>query len=68
MSIEEADRLVKAAGFGGPIEWVAILNRGDVEENAKLGYYFRLEEDVGKQSPRVLLANARSGRVEEMEY
>ena len=68
MSIEEADRLVKAAGFVGPIGWVAILNRGDAEGDAKLGYYFRLEEDVGRQSPRVLLVNARSGSIEEMAY
>lgn len=68
MSIEEADRRVKAAGFGGSIGWVAILNRGDAEEDAKLGYYFKMQEDVGKQSLRVVLLNAGSGIMGQKKY
>ena len=61
MSVEEADRRLKGAGYGGRILYWYVMYRGDTEASAKLGYYFGMQDRPWNR--RDVLVNVRNGEV-----
>lgn len=58
MSIDGADRLLKAVGYTGPILSMGILNlspeKEESEEDTLLGYLFKMRGDPGENNTVVI--------------